>query len=68
MVGAWIEHEWRRLPIHAYFDAVARRETWNQSLPRTLIAIQRPMGHVVGTVSILNDDMETRPDLNPWIG
>jgi len=68
IVGTWIEHEWRRLPIHKYLRAVASRRPWRFPLPRTLVAVSRLTDNVIGTVSLLKDDMETRPDLNPWIG
>lgn len=66
-VAKWIEAEWRRLPVHDYFDAVANR-AWSerQLLPRTLVAVHN--GVAIGTVSLLLDDMDTRSDLNPWLG
>lgn len=68
IVGLWIEAQWRRLPIHGYYEAVAKGERWNRPLPRTLIAIDKVNGETVGTVSLLQNDMETRPELNPWLG
>jgi N-acetylglutamate synthase-like GNAT family acetyltransferase len=65
-VARWIEDEWRRLPIHDYLAAVERGEGWNAPFPHVLIAEQG--GAVVGTASILAGDMETRPELDPWLG
>ncbi len=65
-VGAWIEQTWRRLPLHDYLHAVVRGDTWDGALPRVLIAERG--GEVVGTASLLQSDMETRPDLDPWLG
>ena|SRR5947209_7047695 len=65
-VAAWIASEWGRLPIHEYFLAMGRGDAWASLLPRTLVA------HVgrdaVGTVSVLLNDLETRPEFNPWLG
>ncbi len=66
-VAEWVETEWHRLPIHEYFDAVASsRWPEGKSLPRTLVAVQD--GAAIGTISLLLDDMDTRSDLNPWLG
>lgn len=65
-VAAWIEHEWERLPIHDYFEAVSSHVRWPRKLPRCFIALLK--GELVGTVSLLENDLETRPDLNPWLG
>lgn len=66
-VATWIESEWRRLPIHDYLDTVAKHQ-WRdgQSLPRTLVAVEDRVA--IGTVSLLLGDMDTRSDLNPWLG
>lgn len=68
IVAKWIEDEWRRLPIHTYLDAVARGNKWDAKLPRTLIALDELTAELVGTASLLSNDMETRPDLDPWFG
>ena len=65
-VARWIEEEWRRLPIHDYFDDVVTGKPRVSGLPQTLVAVHD--GVAIGTVSLLRDDMETRPDLNPWVG
>jgi N-acetylglutamate synthase-like GNAT family acetyltransferase len=65
-VARWIEDEWRQLPIHDYLGAVERGEEWSMPFPRVLIAEQG--GVVIGTASILAGDMETRPELDPWLG
>lgn len=68
LVAKWISNEWRRLPIHNYLEAVGQGKQWGPSLPRTLVALDQMSSEVVGTASLLNDDMEIRPDLNPWFG
>jgi GNAT superfamily N-acetyltransferase len=66
VVARWVEDEWHRLPIHDYFDDVATgRKKRDGLLPRTFVAVRE--GEALGTVSLLLDDMETRPDLNPWL-
>lgn len=65
-VADWIMSEWGRLPIHDYFDATGRGERWRTPLPRTLIAMLG--GELVGTASVLLNDLEMRPELNPWFG
>ncbi len=65
-VGRWIEDEWRRLSIHDYLEAVVCGEPWDAPLPRVLIAEWQ--GTVVGTASLLETDIEARPDLAPWLG
>ncbi len=67
VIARWIESEWGRLPIHNYFEAVAKgTDAGERLLPRTLVEVRS--GSVVGTVSLLHDDMDIRPDLNPWLG
>ena len=65
-VASWIDSEWGQLPIHEYFAAIKSLDTERHHLPQTLIASFE--NGTVGTVSILLDDLETRPELNPWIG
>ncbi len=65
-VAEWIASEWGRLPIHEYLDTIRRHDAWLPALPRTLVAHVKDQ--VVGTVSILEDDLETRPEFNPWLG
>jgi N-acetylglutamate synthase-like GNAT family acetyltransferase len=65
-VARWIEDEWGRLPIHDYLTAFERDEDWAATFPYVLIAEQA--GAVVGTASLLYGDMETRPELGPWLG
>src|SRR5690349_8984032 len=65
-VANWIRSTWGRLCIHDYFDAISGGQVWKQPLPRTLVAHIR--NKAVGTVSVMLHDLETRPDLNPWLG
>jgi len=67
IVADWVRQEWRTLPIHDYYRDVAwGNPTDRACLPRTLVALRAD--ETVGTVSLLMSDMETRPDLNPWLG
>ena len=43
-----------------------RRRMNRDRLPVAVVAVG-PDGQALGTASILPDDMETRPDLNPWL-
>ena len=65
-IADWIEHEWYRLPIHDFFDAVAtRRWVRGDCLPQTLVAFQNQVP--VGTASIVDRDMDIRPNWGPWL-
>lgn len=65
-VSEWIAHEWYRLPIHDFYDAVAQG-TWKRvgPLPFTLVALSD--SGVVGTASIVDLDMDIRPKWSPWL-
>lgn len=65
-VGEWLSEEWSQLPIHDYLDTVPRGNEPDEALPRVLIAERK--GEIVGTASLLGEDMETRPGLGPWLG
>lgn len=66
IISSWIEHEWYRLPIHEFFDAVASG-TWERTglLPRTLVALSD--SRAVGTASIVDSDMDIRLNWSPWL-
>ena len=66
LVERWIENEWGKLPINDYYLSIYNNINWPYPLPRTLIALYNQ--EIVGTVSVLLDDLETRPEFNPWIG
>lgn len=66
IVADWILSEWGKLPILDYFEAIANSKGWAHSFPHSLVAHAK--GSIVGTVSILLDDLETRPEFNPWLG
>ncbi len=65
-VSDWIESSWGILPIHDYFKAILGRQKWYLNYPVTLIATSNEK--IIGTVSLLLNDLETRPEINPWIG
>lgn len=66
IVGSWIDNEWGRLPIHDYFGSTALGKHSPTTFPRTFVAIFS--GIPIGTVSLLENDLETSMDLNPWLG
>ena len=65
-ISYWIEHEWGKLPIHAFFDAIHKKNKWFLNYPLTLVALFNNVP--VGTISLLLDDLETRTEYNPWVG
>ena len=65
-VGEWIKSEWGTLQIHSYIEAIAHGDRPAGPLPRTLVAHHE--NQIIGTISLLSDDLETRPEINPWIG
>lgn len=66
LIAHWIEKEWGKLPIHLFFETVHKNGNWSSNYPLTLVAIQND--ELIGTVSLLLDDLETRTEFNPWIG
>jgi PAS domain S-box-containing protein len=65
-VANLIDKEWGQLSIHSYWHHLNTKKEWYSNFPRTLIAVSN--GKLIGTVSILLNDLEQRIDLNPWIG
>jgi hypothetical protein len=67
-VAAWCNGEWPEYYQGGKFDiAVAfQRTTLNhEKLPCTLIAYDQ--GRAMGTISLLEDDMDIRPNYTPWL-
>lgn len=67
-LASWVHDEWGHLlPEVTLDDRVAmfeRRAAHNQ-IPQTLIALERDT--LVGTASIVADDMSTREEFTPWL-
>lgn len=61
--------EWRGLYV-AWDVETARAEFACErpegGIPQTLVA-QSPDGRLLGSVSLIRDDLPSRPDLNPWL-
>ncbi len=67
-VASWIYNEWSFLYVgktRRLVESFLRERLHKKKLPITLVAYadEKP----VGTVSLKERDMETRPDLTPWV-
>lgn len=68
LVARWNWAEWRDLLPCASCEAFAddlRAKTRHDGIPITFLALDD--GVPVGTVSLLADDLESRPELTPWL-
>ncbi|MGQ0556386.1 MAG: hypothetical protein ACT4PN_10660 [Nitrospiraceae bacterium] len=67
-IAHWLFDEWGRfLPGTSIEESIARlhERLHRDQLPLTLVAMEA--GAAIGTVSLILCDMETRPDLSPWL-
>lgn len=67
-IAAWLFNEWGHLTPGASVERSIQRlrdRCLHDTLPLTFIAIED--GQPVGTISLVADDLKTRPDLTPWI-
>ena len=68
IVAQWNWAEWRDLLTCASCEAFAddlRAKTRRDGIPITFLALEDDAP--VGTVSLLADDLESRPELTPWL-
>ncbi len=68
VIASWIYNEWSFLyagKTRRYVEDFLRERLHKKKLPITLVASLR--GKPVGTVSLKESDLETRPDLTPWV-
>jgi GNAT superfamily N-acetyltransferase len=66
IIAFWNYREWHigKQPFDEIIDRY-RQRLQRDKVPTTLIALEDTMP--VGSVSIKNDDLTERPDLNPWL-
>lgn len=70
VLARWHHREWQHLNPETY-DLQARINEYQQtatdlaSLPQMLIA--HINGHALGSVRLIMSDMDTRPELSPWL-
>ncbi len=67
-IAHWLFNEWGRfLPGSSVERGIARLQgrLHRDRLPLTLVAMEAEVA--IGTVSLISCDMETRPDLSPWL-
>jgi predicted N-acetyltransferase YhbS len=67
-VARWLFDEWGRSVSGSSVEAAVARvheRLHRDQLPLTLVAMDAEA--VIGTVSLIPCDMETRPDLSPWL-
>jgi predicted N-acetyltransferase YhbS len=66
-VASWHHHEWRHLApgdtLDARIERIARRAHRTQ-IPLTVVAIE---DELLGTASLIELDMDTHPELTPWL-
>lgn len=67
-VAHWLFDEWGRSVSCSSVErgvALLQERLHRDQLPLTLVAMEGET--VIGTVSLIHCDMETRPDLSPWL-
>jgi predicted N-acetyltransferase YhbS len=67
-IARWLFDEWGRLHSDGSVErgmALLQERLHRNSVPLTLVATEGEA--VIGTVSLVPCDMETRPDLSPWL-
>jgi predicted N-acetyltransferase YhbS len=67
-VAQWLFHQWGHLtPGSSVESAIGRlqRNLHDDRIPLTIIALSGD--NVVGTASLIEHDLQTRPDLTPWL-
>jgi len=67
-VALWHHQEWGYLRAGDTLEARAgrlRKECGHAEIPTTLVAIEN--GAVIGSAMLIEDDMDTRPQLSPWL-
>ncbi len=66
-ISRWIYEEWDHQTERDFEAVVAKtRQRLNEDrIPLTLVAFKD--GQCVGTISIYEDDLSSRPDLTPWL-
>ena len=68
LVAEWNWQEWSDLLAFDSAEAFAddlRARTSRDAIPLTFLALEN--GVPVATASLLDDDLETRPELHPWL-
>lgn len=66
-LASWHQEEWSYLnPGESIEQRIARMQPFlnNQLLPSTYIALE---DNLTGSAALVSHDMETRPDLSPWL-
>lgn len=67
-IAEWLFTEWgRHLPNRsvATAEAALRQNANSEGLPATVIAVEE--GKPVGVARLVESDLQSRPDLNPWL-
>lgn len=67
-VALWLFNEWGHLTPGSSLERSMQRlreRCVKDTIPLTFVAIEN--GQPVGTISLVPDDLKTRPDLTPWI-
>jgi GNAT superfamily N-acetyltransferase len=67
LVSRWIYDEWTHVTEPGFEAQIAMTRSWlrDDRIPLCLVALEN--GTCVGTVSIFEDDLHSRPDLTPWL-
>ncbi len=64
VLAQWLHREWDYYSERAWVRELAGRRQADR-IPLTLVALEA--GQPIGTASLTTDDMETRPELTPWL-
>ncbi len=68
-IAEWCNSEWPWYYNNGDINAALeyhRRTAQRSSIPSALVALEA--NELVGTISIIEDDLEIRSELNPWLG
>ncbi len=68
LLAQWHFKQWGNLtgaPTEHGYKAMLSRSAFNQNLPLTLIAVSGK--RLLGSVNVVDCDMDIRPELKPWL-
>ncbi|HXQ36385.1 MAG TPA: GNAT family N-acetyltransferase [Anaerolineales bacterium] len=66
-IAEWIESQWPGIPIIDWLRRSSCAEH-SESLPIVLGYVDPDLNQLCGCGALLLDDMDDRPNLNPWLG
>ena len=68
VITNWLVDEWGHTSDELNFENISsflQKQTIMNQIPETFVAIKK--GKFIGTASLYQNDLSTRPDLTPWL-